>query len=125
MKATTENFRPLPNEFILHGYVRELVERKEKGVIYRAYDKDDKKKEVKFFEVFVIKIAKAATLKFKGTITNVPDREKLPADSDFGTNAWVLKTEETARKYLQEIEDGVRPQKIEYLASDDEPILEY
>lgn len=70
-------------------------------------------------EIFCVRVAKAATLNIGGKISEVPDRERVPGNEDFGKWAWCIsgnKKEDLilrAKEIAKEIDDGIRPKKDE------------
>lgn len=119
-----EEFRSLPEEYSHAGNIYKLHERGKRGVIYFAEGEDNL-----ICEVFVIKIAKATILKFKGKDpTPVPERERVPGNEDFGDWAWCVSGSvkedvlERAGGILKEIEDGIRPAPVP-VKDNEEPII--
>lgn len=104
MENLTENnsteFRQLPNDFKIHGRTMELVERNdvENYAIYKNSDKDSL-----YYEVFQIKVAKATTMKIKGNAIDVPKRELLPSDNNFGDWAWACSSESAKNRAIEKI----------------------
>lgn len=107
---TTEEFRPLPESYQAHGHTFKLLKRGKKGVIYMAGENNRDENNVLIgkhvFEIFCIKVAKAVTIRAGGTETNVPRREKVPSDKDFGMWAWATTTEKHALRIFNNIESG-------------------
>lgn len=119
-----EEFRPLPDEYKLYGYIRKLEVRKDKGVIYSCTSEETPDAEPTHYEVFCIREAKAVDTMVKGNHVKTPRREKLPSNEDFGVWAWTTKTREKADEILEEIEAGTRPDTTNaHRPEDDEPIV--
>ena len=56
------------------------------------YNEGDSPLELRFYEVFKVRVRPAETIKGK----SYPKREVFPKDCDFGTNAWAYETLEMA-----------------------------
>ena len=88
--------RVLPITYKNSGLTLNQEERTQKAAIYKEADSD-------MWEVFLIKISKASTIETGGKPTELPDREILPSDSDFGVSAWSFNNHDDALNKFNEI----------------------
>lgn len=104
--SDSEEIRKLPMEYPLYGNKFKQIKKTDKAVMYAA-----KEGESTIFEVFVLKIAKATVIKMNNS--TIPARERIPGNEDFGKWAWTTRDEERANLIFDEIEQGLRPMKVE------------
>lgn len=83
LHQTTENMKKLSNVVNKNGFVYNLIKRNDFKAIYSQHTIDGK---LIGHEVFRIQIGKEAELFGK----LIPEREKFPADNDFGVTAWSI-----------------------------------
>lgn len=127
-KDNKQEFRPLPEEYSNSGYTYKLYKRGKKGAIYLCEHNTENGNSSFIAEVFVIKIAKAVDTMVKKKRVVVPEREKIPGNSDFGNWAWCIsgRTKEQAisraKIIFDEIEAGTRPAP-QPTKVDDEPVI--
>lgn len=87
--------RILPPKLRKNGFDYYLVIRNEKVAVYMQRYTEN----VKYFEVFKIKVKPA--VQFKGKW--LPEREAFPSDSDFGVTAWSYRNQVDAFRKLAEL----------------------
>ena len=90
-----EDVRPLPKEYKHSGMTFQQVARTKKAAIYKEKDSET-------YEVFLIKTAKATTIKAGGKMTDVPARERIPGNNDFGVWAWSYTSKDAAERKFNE-----------------------
>ena len=98
--------RKLPMEYPLYGNKFKQIKKTDKAVIYAAEEGDST-----IYEVFCVKVAKATVIKMNNS--TIPARERIPGNEDFGKWAWTTRSEERANAIFEEIEQGLRPMKVE------------
>jgi hypothetical protein len=87
--------KPLPLILKKNGFTYTQVLRDGKVCIYEQLVAE----ELKYYEVFVVKIKPAAFFKGK----EIPEREVFPYDEDFGNSAWNCRTLEDAMVRFDEL----------------------
>jgi hypothetical protein len=96
--ATAEKkFRALPPTYSHSEMTFEQVDRTDKAAIYKASG------ESAVWEVFKIKVLPPKTIRPNGVEKQIPEREKVPGDEDFGLWAWSYINEELAMKRYESI----------------------
>lgn len=88
--------RELPKEYKHSGMTFKQIDRTKNAAIYA-----DEKAGV--WEIFKIKIGKASKIKTGGKVVDVPERERLPGNEDFGKWAWSFSDETKAWNQYKKI----------------------
>ena len=80
-ESTDPEIQSLPKEYDQSGMVMKQIDRSEKAAFYGDEGSDT-------YEVFLVRIADAITDTSGEEPLEVPAREMIPTDDDFGTDAW-------------------------------------
>jgi len=92
--------KTLPQKLRYNRFNYTLVLRGQRSCIYEQEVTPD----LKYYEVFRIKIRKEKTIKIKGIEKKIEAGEKWPRDEDFGVWAWTCRTLERAKERFNELE---------------------
>jgi len=101
-----EEIRPIPKEFKTNGYLYRFVKREGKVAMYEVIDPNTMRCEGYEVHKIRIKKAKKTQVKFKdGTIWKIdlPKREKLASNEDFGKYWWYYVKKDNADTKFNEL----------------------
>jgi hypothetical protein len=89
----------IPHSFKANGIEHHLLKRSGMIALYGQLNGTG----YSSFEIHKIRITKASTMKFGERIVEVPEKETLASNEQFGTYGWAFQTKESAMIKFQEL----------------------